>query len=89
MKKRHDAPLCLPCPASCSASIEAMAKSAFSSVVNPGDLPNDIAYAKTGVEYTIDVEPAPYAAVANIPLMLEDRMKVLRRIIVLTHDPVR
>ena len=57
-------------------------------VANPGDLPNDIAYAKTGVQYTIDVEPAPYAAVANIPLTPEDRMKVLRRIIVLTHDPV-
>ena len=57
-------------------------------IVNPGDLPNDIAYAKNGAEFTVDVEPAPYAAVANIPITPEDRLKVLKRIIMLSRDPM-
>jgi len=57
-------------------------------LINPGDLPNEIAYAKNGETFSIDIEPAPYSATATVPVTPEERMKVLRRMIILTRDPV-
>jgi diadenosine tetraphosphatase ApaH/serine/threonine PP2A family protein phosphatase len=55
--------------------------------VAPDEVPDDIAYAPNGASFDIAIAPSPENKAGALPVSPEDRMKTLRRLVVMTRDP--